>query len=290
MKQKLILLLFTAMTAVITSCSSEEMIDTKEVTLSFVNTFGATEIVLGDALSTEATVHTSNHGQTHKFSELKYVVSNIRLIKSNGSEVPYFTNDLDKGAFVVDQSDLSSLKYVLQNIPTENYTQIKFGLGVRKELNVLDEERFPEFYRNAGENNTQMMWEWGTGYRFTKIEGVYGADLQTLSIHTGSTLESSDDDDSILVQGVDAYRDIVLDLPTTLSVGSGIATIYIQADFDHLLSGNSHSIVLTTGTSMSDNATPNVHTAMQMLKFVDNLGGDGVIDRQGMFSVLRVEN
>nr|WP_305069573.1 MbnP family protein [Flavobacterium covae] len=32
-----------------------------------------------------------------------------------------------------------------------------------------------------------MMWEWGAGYRFVKIEGYYSDENKPLSIHTGST-------------------------------------------------------------------------------------------------------
>ena len=108
----------------------------------------------------------------------------------------------------------STLNYVMSNIPTGEYKQIKFGLGVRSDLNTLDQTRFPNFYATAGANDTQMMWEWGTGYRFTKIEGFYDTDNKQMSIHTGSTVEGTEGDSSTYTQGVDAYRNIVLDLPS----------------------------------------------------------------------------
>src|SRR5690606_5773784 len=149
---------------------------------------------------------------------------------------------------------------------------IKFGLGVKPELNTLDQVRFPHFYAEAGANDTEMMWEWGTGYRFTKIEGFYETDHKEMSIHTGSTIEG---EEGAYTQGVDAYRDITLDLATPAQVGRYAPRIIIQADFDKLLSGKTNTIRLTSGTGMGDNATPNIHTADQMLKFVDNLGGNG---------------
>ncbi len=258
-----------------------------KVTLAFHNTFGNTTIVLGDGTSGSATVNTSEAGQVHRFSELKYVISNIRLIKADGNEVPYNANDLDKGATVVDQSKQETLNYVLDNIPVGEYAQIRFGLGVRNDLNTLDQARFPLFYATAGENDTEMMWEWGTGYRFTKIEGFYDTDNKEMSIHTGSTVEG---DEGSYTQGVDAYRDISLDLSTNAVVGNKSPKITIKADFDKLLSGNSNTITLTTGTGMDNNATPNIHTAVQMVKFVDNLGGNGSDDVTGMFSVSGVEN
>ena len=262
------------------------------ITLHFNNTFKDNTIILGDATSSTATVNTSAEGQVHHFSELKYVISNIRLVKVDGNEIPYNINDLDKGATVVNQAKPQTLAYVLSNIPAGEYKQIKFGLGVKPELNTLDEARFPSFYAEAGANDTKMHWEWGTGYRFTKIEGFYGTDNKQMSIHTGSTIEGSEDAPT---QGVDAYRDITLALSTYALVGKNAPRITINADFDKLLSGKTNTIILKSKTDDNNhnddsNATPNTMSALQMIKFVDNLGGDGSSDLTGMFSVENVEN
>ncbi|PVH26705.1 MbnP family protein [Sphingobacterium corticibacter] len=252
------------------------------VTLQFNNTYKDQTIVLGDAQSTAATVLTSQAGQTHRFSEIKYVVSNIRLVREDGTETPYNINNLDNGATVIDHSKPESLRYALRDIPSNRYQKIKFGLGVKSELNTIDQVRFPNFYAAAGANDTEMMWEWGAGYRFTKLEGFYGADNKEMSIHTGSTVQGPEGN---YTQGVDAYRDITLTFPTTLNVASGSPTIFIRADFDKLLSGNANTITLSTGTGGTDNATPNIHTALEMVRFVDNLGGNGEADNSGMFSI-----
>lgn len=279
------LFLFIALSTLV-SCSNDDNSVANNITLHFENTFANTIIELGDATSTTATVNTSAEGQVHHFSELKYVISNIRLVKADGGEFPYNVNDLDKGATVVNQAKPQTLDYVLTNIPVGEYKQIKFGLGVKLELNDLDQVRFPNFYAEAGENDTEMMWEWGTGYRFTKIEGFYDTDHKELSIHTGSTV--TEDDEGAYVQGVDAYRDITLDLPTHAVVGGNAPKITINADFDKLLSGKSNTIILVAG----DNATtPSYHSGMEnMIDFVDNLGGDGSNDISGMFSIEHIEN
>ncbi|PWN68286.1 hypothetical protein C1631_016430 [Chryseobacterium phosphatilyticum] len=281
-------LLLSAFTLGLTSCqNSDDNTVANNVTLEFNNTFKSQTIVLGDATSGQATVNTSAEGQAHQFSELKYVISNIRLIKANGDEIPYHINDLDQGATVIDQSKPETLRYLLGNIPAGEYKKIKFGLGVKKEMNVLDQVKFPKFYAMAGSNNTQMMWEWGAGYRFTKIEGFYGTDHKQLSIHTGSTIKGTEGN---YTQGVDAYREVTLDLPKIAVVDTKAPKITIKADFDKLLTGKTNTILLTTGTGMDGNATPNIHTANQMVKFVDNLGGNGSSDVSGMFSVTSVEN
>lgn len=283
------------------SCSKNDEPVANNIKLHFDNTFKGETIVLGDEHSTTASENISARGQVHRFTELKYVISNIRLVRADGSEFPYHINDLDKGATVVNQAKPQSLDYVLSDIPVGEYSQIKFGLGVKQDLNTLDQVRFPNFYAEAGANDTEMMWEWGAGYRFTKIEGFYDADHKQLSIHTGSTKGGDGDDPSEWEweQGVDAYRDIVLTLPNTARVGGGAPRIVIDADFDKLLSGKRYTIVLRSGKDPNghdepdteyNDATPNIHTAVQMMKFVDNLGGDGSSDITGMFSVRSVEN
>ncbi|MCO5241938.1 MAG: hypothetical protein M9904_17995 [Chitinophagaceae bacterium] len=281
-------LLVSLILSVLISCSKDDKDPVaNNITLHFNNTFKSNTIVLGSATSTTATANTSAEGQVHHFSELKYVISNIRLIKADGTEIPYNINDLDKGATVVNQAKTETLDYILSNIPSGEYKQIKFGLGVKQELNTLDQAKFPTFYATAGANETEMMWEWGTGYRFTKLEGFYDNDNKEMSIHTGSTVEG---EEGAYTQGVDAYRDITLNLTSNAVVGRNVPKITIKADFDKLLSGKTNTIKLTSGTGMNDNATPNIHTAVQMTKFVDNLGGDGSGDITGMFSIDSVEN
>ncbi len=282
MKNNAIKLLMISL--VMVSCSKSEDV-ANSVNLHFNNTFKNTTIVLGSADSPAATTNTSASGQLYQFSELKYVISNIRLIKADGSEIPYNVNDLDKGATVIDQAKAATLNYVLSNIPVGEYKQIKFGLGVKQEINTLDQLRFPVFYATAGANDTKMHWEWGTGYRFTKLEGFYCVDHKELSIHTGSTVNGTNGDESTYKQGVDAYRDITLNLPSIVTVGKSIPQINIRADFDKLLSGKTNTITLG-----ANNATPSIHSAVEMVKFVDNLGGNGSSDTAGMFTVEGVSN
>lgn len=290
MKNLKTLLLAAAIPLVLFSCNrdNEDNPVANDVTLHFNNTFKTNTIVLGDATSTAATVNTSANGQVHHFSEVKYIISNIRLMRADGTEFPYNINDLDNGATIVDHSKPASLNYVLSNIPAGEYKQIKFGLGIKKDLNTLDQVRFPKFYAAAEKNDTEMHWEWGTGYRFTKLEGFYDTTNKQLSIHTGSTV--TDGPGGVIAQGVDAYRDITLDLPAAAVVGRTAPKITINADFDKLLSGKSENITLSTGFGFGDNATPNIHTADQMVRFVNNLGGNGTTELTGMFSILKVEN
>lgn len=280
-------IILSAISLAMISCSkSDDNAVANNVSLHFNNTFKNNTIVLGGATSAEATTNTSANAQAHHLSELKYVISNIRLVKADGTEIPYYVNDLDKGATVVNQAKPESWDFVLTNVPAGEYRQLKFGLGVKQEINTVDQVRFPVFYGLAGANDTDMMWQWATGYRFTKIEGFYGSDNKAFQVHTGSTLNGKSGKPETYTQGVDAYRDILLDLTTSAVVGNNAPKIRIKADFDQLLSGKT-KVALT-----ADNAvTPSFHSGMEtMLLFVNNMGGDSKNDKDGMFSIERVEN
>lgn len=243
------------------------------VTLHFDNVVGNQALELGKT-------YTSNN-QNITFNEVKYVISNISLVKADGTEVPYNIDNLDKGATVVNLADAKTFDYILTDIPAGNYKEIKLGLGVKKELNtLLDQEKFPKFFKLTGKNETKMHWEWGTGYRFTKIEGKYDNNTEDFSIHTGSTRKNNIETDPF-VPGVDAFREVTLSLPSNAIVGTKAPKITIKADFDKLLNGTNKITLLGN--------IPTVHNTNNMIPIVDNLGGDGKDNKTGMFSVGKVE-
>ena len=242
--------------------------------------------------------YTSN-GQTLKFSEVKYVITNVILVKADGSKVPYNTEDLDKGGFLNNHENVASLSPVLNNIPEGDYQGIEFGLGVKKDLNDLKlQEKFPNFYNLTGkysfENGKIMHWEWANGYRFVKLEGWYtnptpgknkkGEDLPAvtdgeLSIHIGSAFkgtktgkgENAKVENETLNIDRDAFRFVSLNFPKTLSVKKGaVAKVTIKADFDKLINGT-NKISLT-------GKIPVIHNLNNMFPFVNNIGGNQGLD------------
>ncbi|RKW13506.1 MAG: hypothetical protein D8H93_12500, partial [Capnocytophaga sp.] len=243
----------------------------------------------------------TSNGQTLKFSEVKYVITNVVLVKSDGTKVPYNTEDLDKGGFLINQENVASLSPVLNNIPEGDYQGIEFGLGVKKDLNDLKlQEKFPNFYKLTGkysfENGKIMHWEWANGYRFVKLEGWYtnptpgknkkGEDLPAvtdgeLSIHIGSAFKGTkikgedgntkEIKDLILNADRDAFRFVSLDFPKNLTVKKGTtAKVTIKADFDKLINGT-NKISLT-------GKIPVIHNLNNMFPFVNNIGGNQGID------------
>lgn len=314
-KFKTLLMAITTVAA-LSSCSKEDNNNSNqvgnqsstngsaEVSLQFDNYVGTEKLALG-ATPSAAKAYTSN-GQTLKFSEVKYVITNIVLVKADGTKVPYHTEDLDKGGFLINQANTASLTPVLKNIPEGNYKGIEFGLGVKKELNNLKlQDKFPNFYRLTGQFKFSeiMHWEWANGYRFVKLEGWYsnptpgknkeGKNLPAitdgeLSIHMGSAFKGTKlIGEDKKVKGIenetlnvdrDAFRFISLDFPKTLAVKNGAAAkITIKADFDKLINGtNKISLV---------EKVPVVHSLNNMFPFLNNIGGNQGLDGKKIITI-----
>ena len=303
-KFKTLLMAITTVAA-LSSCSKEDNNNSQEktngnsdVSLQFDNYVGTEKLALGTSASA-AKAYTSNE-QTLKFSEVKYVITNVVLVKADGTKVPYHTEDLDKGGFLINQANTASLTPVLKNIPVGDYKGIEFGLGVKKELNNLKlQDRFPNFYNLTGrytfENGKIMHWEWANGYRFVKLEGWFsnptppGKDKKgnplpaitngELSIHIGSAFKGTkivngEDvkiENEILNTDRDAFRFVSLNFPKTLSIKEGApAKITIKADFDKLING--------TNKISLNGKIPVVHSLANMFPFVNNIGGNQGID------------
>ena len=263
-----------------------------KIALQFENYVGEEKLTLG-AEANAAKAYTSN-GQTLKFSEVKYVITNIVLVKADGTKVSYYNKNLDKGGFLINQENTSSLSPILNKIPEGDYKGIEFGLGVKKELNNLSlQDKFPDFYRLTGSfKQAQIMhWEWANGYRFVKLEGWYSnatATNDTLSIHMGSAFKGTkvvgedkkvkEIKDEYLNVDRDAFRFISLDFPKTLSVKKGVtAKVTIKADLDKLVNG--------TNKITLEGKVPIVHSLNNMFPFLNNIGGNQGLDGKKIITI-----
>lgn len=219
---------------ILSSCRNSNSTETEDTTpgnlqIKFENGFNNLgDIVLGQ------TVQTSSGGQKHKFTTLKYIVSNIVLIDENGKEFKYNYNNSDKGAFIIDQAEAKAgIVYIdLADIPRNNYKKIRFGLGISQSAYLLGQDGQGIFWQKA--KAAGMAWSWAAGYIFTKLEGNYGsatADTKFMN-HCGNMGNTSANNTA------DLYREITLNLPMTARVTKNIKpSIHILADLNQYLSG-----------------------------------------------------
>ena len=234
------------------------------------------------------------------FNSQKYLMASEKAVEAEDISRVLYPNDTEKDGkmlrlkqqFFFTSASLQDIVRRYKSIYGNDFS--KFHEKVAIQLNdthpvvgipelmriLLDQEKFPKFFKLTGKNETKMHWEWGTGYRFTKIEGKYDNNTEDFSIHTGSTRKNNIETDPF-VPGVDAFREVTLSLPSNAVVGTKAPKITIKADFDKLLNGTNKITLLGN--------IPNVHNTNNMIPIVDNLGGDGKDNKTGMFSVGKVE-
>ncbi len=92
---------------------------------------------------------------------LKYIISNMKLVRGDGTEVPFPNVEL------INQEDASSLSFNLADVPNGSYTDMRFVLGLDSLQNAT--------LVNGGDLDPSdgMVWTWNTGYIFLKHEGRF---------------------------------------------------------------------------------------------------------------------
>ena len=102
-----------------------------------------------------------NNGDTMSFSTFRYYVSNIQLVKADGSKWSE-----PNSYHLVDLSDESSALLTLNDVPMADYTGVNLMIGVDSLHNVSGAQEGALSVANG------MFWSWNTGYIFIKMEGT----------------------------------------------------------------------------------------------------------------------
>jgi hypothetical protein len=231
---------FLAMALALVSCTKDsvnnDVSGTGSLKIQYENGFADNLLVFGSA-----TVPTSNN-EVLKISKIKYIVSNIVLIKEDGST---FTYPKSQSYFIVDEATPASLLLNLTNIPAGNYKAVKFGIGV-------DQDQF-----NLGATNQINFWDeaqvagmasnnWADGFKHIVFEGTFTSPTITTNtpfiVHTGQT-------------GTDYnYTEVSLDLPTNALVRNNITPqIHLSTDLSQLIDG-AHKISLSANSNIGTGA------------------------------------
>jgi len=222
-----------AITLAFTSCSDDDsavnnITGTGSVGIEFDNSFAGNDLILNTQPNT-----TSNN-EVLKISAIKYIVSNIVLIKADGSA---FTYPKGESYFIVDEANTNTHILNLSNVPAGDYTKVKFGIGVDQEQFNLGASGQGNFLALAQAED--MLWSWSAGYKFLAFEGTFTSPAVTAAtpfmVHTGQT-------------GTDYnYTTITLDMPSKALVRPTITPIvHIVADLSKIIDG-------TNKIKLSDN-------------------------------------
>lgn len=127
--------------------------------------------VVGDRdLQLDSTKYTNAVGEEFTVDKLNYFISNIKLIKIDGSA---FTVPQDSSYFLVREGDASSRKIRINQVLTGEYIGMEFTIGVDSLRSVADiSKRKGILDKDMGPTNEEAMyWDWNPGYIFLKMEG-----------------------------------------------------------------------------------------------------------------------
>ena len=169
------LILAFTLISVNVGCDKDEAPDTGptsgNVTIRVTNLVDSLPLQLGQLLYSNAA------GNQYEVDMLRYYLTNVTFIKSDGSS--YNTRNYD----LVNEEDSASKVITLKGIPNGEYTSIRFLIGIDStHNNGLDQ---------TGDLDPiyGMYWYWSTDYIFYKHEGFYmdnGGNLQPMHFHMGT--------------------------------------------------------------------------------------------------------
>ncbi|WAC10537.1 MbnP family protein [Dyadobacter pollutisoli] len=132
--------------------------------IAFSNKMGSKDLKLG----TETYVNQA--GEPFTVSKLNYFISNIKLIKTDGSN---FVVPQDSSYFLIREANEASQLVTINNVPAGEYSGIEFTIGVDSLRSVSDiSKRKGILDKDSGPTNEEAMyWDWNPGYIFLKLEG-----------------------------------------------------------------------------------------------------------------------
>ncbi len=155
------------LTVTILSCKKESMKGNGSVEFELEHTWASTAFALN-------TDYVTSETQTVKLSKFKYLASNFRLVKADGSE-----HAVPESYFLVDASVPTSTKIILKEIPSADYTSLKYVVGVDSARNTAGAQT------GALATTNDLYWSWNTGYIFMKAEGTSPQNASGFSYHIG---------------------------------------------------------------------------------------------------------
>ncbi len=207
----------------------------------------------------------TTEGDTFSVDHLKYFISDVTLVKSDGSgeykiPVSYNLIKLDDG------HPSYRTMITMSNIPTGNYNKIKFGVGVPDPCNTVTACTDGDLDPFSGDPE-KMIWDWsnGSGYKFLRFQGDYKGN--------GST-GSPNGSFSYHVGGNSQYRQYELATLDLIKIRSDKNTmVHIVAMIEQVFEGSVTIDMEATpdqGTAGAGNLADNYGSGMFMIHHVND--------------------
>lgn len=147
----------------LTSCKKEvtENQEPGQLSIEFDNIVGAQNLQL------QTGTYTNSAGELFTIDLLQYYISNIQLVKNDGS---IYTIPQDSSYFLIKEAEAATHKVAL-NVPAGEYAGLRFVLGVDSLRSTMDITKRTGVLDPAGGMSNGMYWSWNSGYIFFKMEG-----------------------------------------------------------------------------------------------------------------------
>jgi hypothetical protein len=192
---------------------TETPVNSSKLSLKMSPYIGSSELKFLSPITTD-----NNYKIT--ISMFRYYVSNIRLIKNDGTEYPIS----DKYLLVTPSTE----NYDLGDVPVGDYKGLKFNVGIDSVTNHQDPTIYPTTNPLAIQS-PGMHWSWSSGYIFMMIEGS----VDTTASNTGVIASKKYDRGMIFHIGMDQfYKEIDLSNSAFTVSSSSAKTINIKSDLN----------------------------------------------------------
>lgn len=223
-----------------------------EVHFNFHNHFGSDELALNTG------TYTNMHGEQLKITIFDYWITNIKLIKSDGTEYAE-----PESYRLLRGNDIAATGHFhVEDVPAGTYTGVKFTMGVDVARNTSGAQ--------TGALDpavcTGMYWDWSTGYIQAKMEGTSPQSTLTgnmISYHIAG-----------VQPGYESPREVTLTFPNNMVIGEKAGSIEVKADAAKWF-GPTNNIKIADMPTMT-------YAGANAVKFADNI--------KGMFSIESVGN
>ena len=149
------------------------------------------------------TAYTTAAGQLYRITRLWYYVSNVRLLRADGTA---WTEPNSYHLLKVAGAPANNPTITLAAVPLGEFTGVEFSIGIDSARNHHGDQT------GVLSPSEGMIWTWATGYKFWVQEGDQMADAHTLG------------DPFLYHIGTDAlYRTVRLNFPEAAKVTSAVA-------------------------------------------------------------------
>jgi hypothetical protein len=140
------------------SCKKEHTPVLKgNVHLNFIHEVNGQPLLLADKQ------YTNRAGNNYRVEKIKYYMSNIELVKADGA-----VTKIPDSYYLIEETGLDKRTLLeLKNVPVATYASLSFMIGVDSARNFSTEM--------VGDlnPNSDMAWNWVSGYKFLLLEGKF---------------------------------------------------------------------------------------------------------------------